>query len=96
MGKIIIGVPFVPHVDQNKRPELPLSYIEKLFSKFHSQIHDVLRTGIFKSMGYAYDFRPFCKKFLYKQHGDWTEVYAPNKTVLRRCVYGKIDKIVEI
>lgn len=57
---------------------------------------NLMRYGVYKLMGWAYDFKPFLKSFLYKQNGEWTEIYAPNKTLLRKSIYGRIDKIVEI
>jgi len=47
-------------------------------------------------MGWAYDFRPNLKKFLVKQYGTWTEIYAPNKTLARKQFIGKIDAIKEL
>jgi hypothetical protein len=36
------------------------------------------------------------KKYIYKQYGQWSEAYAPNKTLLRQVTYGRIDKIIEL
>jgi hypothetical protein len=55
----------------------------------------ILRTGFAKLMGYRFDFRPFVKKFIYKQYGQWHEAFAPNKTALRKVIYGRIDQILE-
>lgn len=52
--------------------------------------------GCIKCMGWRYDFRDVLKRYVYKQHGFWYEVYAPNKTLLRKSTCGKIDKILEV
>ena len=52
--------------------------------------------GVYKEMGWGYDFRPNLKKFLVKQYGTWHEIYAPNKTLARKQFIGKIDKIMEM
>ena len=94
-NNVVIGVPFVSHVDQEARPTIENA---KEFAKKQvlSTSSDVLYSGIYKLMGYRYDLRPFLKLFLYKQYGSWSEGYAPNKTTLRKSVYGRIDRIVEI
>ena len=95
-SKIIIGYPFVDHVDQNLRPQLPVDFLDKAFTMFYTNNQNLINYGYYKLMGYKYDFRPYLKKYLYKQYGTWAEAYAPNKTSLRRVIYGKIDKILEI
>lgn len=47
-------------------------------------------------MGYCYDFRKELKKYVVKQYGNWYEYFAPNKTLLRKALCGRIEKIVEI
>ena len=59
-------------------------------------IDNLKSTGLYKLMGWAYNFKPYLKKYLVKQYGQWQEYYAPNKTTLRRTIYGRIDKIQEI
>ena len=56
--------------------------------------NNVSRTGYEKMMGIAYDFKPFLKRILVKQYGIWSEYFAPNKTKLRKCLYGRIDEMV--
>ncbi len=93
----VVGIPFVDHVDQNAKPTLEAkSFLERAYQRFYTNNDNLLRYGHYKLMGYRYDFKPFLKKFLYKQYGEWREVFAPNKTILRKVIYGKIDKIIEI
>ena len=47
-------------------------------------------------MGYRFDFSDVLRKYVVKQYDRWTEYYAPDKTSLRRILFGKIDQIVEI
>jgi len=76
-----------------------MDYIDKLICAEqggvnHSSFWDVHRTGIYKEMGWAYDFRPLMKRYVYRQkHHGWQEGYAPNKKVLRKLIRG-ITKIL--
>ena len=54
-----------------------------------------LYKGFYKLHGWYFDFTPFLKTYMVKQYGEWSEYKAPNKTLLRRSLYGKIEKIVE-
>lgn len=95
----VIGFPFVAHVEQTARPTIdnPIVFLrERYNNRFNFGIQVLLSNGIYKVGGYVYDFRPYLKRFVYKQYGSWTEAYAPNKTSLRKIIYGKIDEIVEV
>lgn len=92
------GFPFVPHVDQNNRPTIENAndFLKRAYVKFYTNNDNLIRYGYYKLRGYRYDFKPFLKKYLYSQYGNWVEVYAPNKTLLRQVIGGKINKIIEI
>jgi hypothetical protein len=92
----VIGYPFVNHVNQDLKPTLELDFLNKAYTRFYTNNDNLLRYGVYKLMGYVYDFKPFLKKYLYKQYGSWNEAYAPNKTKLRQVVYGKITQIIEL
>jgi hypothetical protein len=95
----VIGYPFVSHVEQSLRPTIqnPIEFLNKHYhSGYSGAKYNLLSQGVYLLMGYRYDFKPFLKRFIYKQHGTWTEVYAPNKTKLRAAVYGTINEIVEL
>ena len=47
-------------------------------------------------MGYRFDFFDVLKKYLVSQYGQWAEYYAPDRTSLRKHLYGRINQIVEI
>ncbi len=94
--KIIIGYPFVDHVDKDHRPSLPIDFLDKAYTKFYTNNDNLINYGCYKLMGYIFDFKPYLKKYLYKQHGHWHEAYAPNKTKLRCVIFGKIDRIIEL
>ena len=98
MENPIIGLPFVSHVEQDKRPtiENPKEFLNKAYQRFYTNNDNLIRYGCYQLMGYRYDFTPYLKKYVYKQYGDWREVYAPNKTLLRQVVGGRIDKIIEL
>lgn len=83
-----------PNILQNKSAEQFIK--EKYQNQFNFGTNNLIKTGFYKIMGWRFDFRPFLKKFLYKQYGQWTEIYAPNKTAVRTVTYGRIDKIVEL
>lgn len=95
-NEFITGYPFVDHVDQDLRPQLPVDFLEKAYVRGYTNNHDLISYGYYKLLGYLYDFRPYLKKYLFKQYGSWHEAYAPNKTKLRSVIDGKIDKIIEL
>lgn len=99
MSNVIIGRPFVGHVDQEKKPiiENAKEFLKRKFSGGYAfGLDNLLRSGVYKEMGYVFNFQGHLKKYLYKQYGQWSEAYAPNKTMLRKSVYGRIDRIIEI
>ena len=53
------------------------------------------RTAV-SMIGYRFDFFDVLKKYLVKQYGQWAEYYAPDRTSLRKHLYGRIKQIVEI
>ena len=93
----VIGLPFVSHVCQTSRPTIDAKEIIKnVYGNFyHSDRHNIMYNGCYKSMGYKYDLKEFLKSYIYKQNGEWIEVFAPNKTLLRKSVTGYISKILE-
>lgn len=95
-NEFIVGYPFVDHVDQNLRPQLPVDFLDRAYTMFFTNNQNLISYGYYNLMGYRYDFRDYLKKYLYKQHGSWYEAYAPNKTKLRSVIFGKIDKIIEL
>ena len=95
--KPVIGYPFVKHVDQDARPTMEVDYLHTVYSEDYTcELDNMLREGVVKRMGYMFNFKPYLKHYLYKQYGQWNEVYAPNKTALRKCIHGKINRIVEL
>ena len=93
---LISGKPFVSHVDQTLTPSLPLDFLKRAYVRYFTNNENLIRYGHYKLMGFVYDFKPYLKKYLYKQYGSWSEAYAPNKTLLRSALGGKIDKIIEL
>lgn len=93
---LISGKPFVSHVDQTLTPSLPLDFLKRAYVRYFTNNENLIRYGHYKLMGFVYDFKPYLKKYLYKQYGSWAEAYAPNKTLLRSVLGGKIDKIIEL
>lgn len=93
---IIIGKPFVNHVDQTAKPELTIDFLKQAYVRFYPNNQNLIQYGVYKSMGYVFNFKPYLIKFLYKRYGDWHEAYAPNKTMLRKVICGTIDKIILI
>lgn len=93
---LISGKPFVSHVDQTLTPSLPLDFLKRAYVRYFTNNENLIRYGHYKLMGFVYDFKPYLKKYLYKQYGSWSEAYAPNKTLLRSVLGGKIDKIIEL
>ena len=77
--------------------ENPKDFLKCKYTNGHVfGIDNLKSTGLYKLMGWAYNFKPYLKKYIVKQYGQWHEYYAPNKTTLRQTIYGRIDKIQEI
>lgn len=75
----------------------PKQFLDKAYTvSILFGLDGLLKTGTYKIAGYSFDFKPFLKRFLINQHGNWIEYYAPNKTKLGAAVYETIDEIVEI
>lgn len=71
--------------------------LSSIYSKgFHPSFERVSRTGIEHTGGIAIDYRGYLKRILVKQYDRWNEYYAPNKSVLRTCLYGVIQEMVYI
>jgi hypothetical protein len=84
--------------------ETPPFYIDDpkgfLLSKYTKQNRfnndNLTKYGIYKRAGWLYDLKPYLKKYVVKQYDQWSESYAPNKTILRNVTYGTIQNIIEI
>ena len=78
--------------------ETPEQVKEFLFKKYNNPcqlgIEHLLRNGSYKLMGWKYVFLRELNRYLVKQHGTWSEYYAPNKTLLRKQIYGRVDEII--
>ena len=46
--------------------------------------------------GWRFDFSDVLRTYLVSKYGQWTEYKATDKTGLRRLLYGRIDRIVEL
>lgn len=83
--------------EDNKRNDINFDKVKDCYNyKYHHWTYNLLRYGHLKNMGWLYDFRDELKLFVYKQYDNVYEAYAPNKTLLRKAVGGKIDYIVEV
>jgi len=76
--------------------ENPTQWLEKKLSDaYNFGVDNITRDGVYRLQAIAYDFRPFLRRFVYKQHGSWSEMWAINKTNLRKLVHGRIDQILD-
>ena len=71
--------------------------INTLTSDEKQEVFDNCRqyNGIYKLAGWQFNLRPYMKRYVMKQYGNWSEIYAFTKTNIRNNVYTK-DGIVEI
>lgn len=94
----VVGEPFVEHVDQLSRPTISNAkqFVEEKYRNPHSFGLDSLKSyGFYKEQGYLYNFNGYLKSYVYKQHGEWCEAFAPSRVALRTSTIGKIDKILD-
>lgn len=90
---------FVDYADEkNKRADIDYNFVINKFkiSKcWDYGMHDLLRRGVYRNMGFCYDFRENLKRYLVKQYGEWNEYFAPNKTLLRKVLGSRVQKIID-
>ena len=96
----ITGYPFVAHVDQAARPvikaEKARELLEQIYRRgvWHSDCVSMAGLAGIRVMGYRYSFRAYLNRYVYHQEGRWQEAFAPNKTMLRGILHGKVDRIL--
>jgi hypothetical protein len=74
----------------------PEEFLKDLYiNRYHFGLDNVRSSAMYKLHGWAYIFRPYLKRYVVRQYDSWFDYYAPNKTLLRKSLYGKLDKIVE-
>lgn len=83
-----------PDILKGKTPEQFLK--DKYSGGLAFGLVNLQRSGIYREMGWAYDFRPFLRLFYVEQYGHIQREYAPNKTAVRRSNYGRITHIQEL
>lgn len=58
-------------------------------------IEGLLNSGCYRLAGWQFDFRPWLKRYVVCQHDHWQAVYAPNRTLLRKSLHGRIQEITD-
>lgn len=53
-------------------------------------------SSTFRLGGFAAPFYRYLPQILVKQHGSWQEYHAPDKTSLRKALYGPIDQMTYV
>lgn len=46
--------------------------------------------------GWCIPFADVLRRFIVKQYGEWREMFAVDKTAIRKNTYGRIEEIVEL
>jgi len=62
----------------------PVKWLEDKFRKYSFGWDNLSSSGIYREMGWAYDFRPWLKRYVYEVYGNWQEAWAINKTHVRK------------
>lgn len=81
-GKLISG--------QSLTPEEKLYITERLYGVGGSH------SSMYKLMGFCAPFYKVFPKILVKQYDHWQEYYAPNKSTLRKVLYGHIQEMTYV
>lgn len=81
-------------------PETEAEAVEWVRAKYQDGgyqfgLDNLMSQGHYRLQGWAFDFRPFLKKYVYRQYEQWYQCYAPNRTLLRAVVHGRIVQILE-
>jgi|TARA_Y100000034_G_scaffold114835_1_gene151341 hypothetical protein len=72
-------------------------FLKKIYkNKFSFGYDNLEKEGIYRLLGWAFDFRMYLKKYVYKTEYYILEGYFLNKTDCRRNAYGKVYYIIEI
>lgn len=89
---------FNPKALDFDNPPYDLEYVIDLYKKsgYSHHLPQLIGSGCIRSGGWCFNFTMDLRHFVFKQYNQWSEGYAPNKTLLRKAVHGRIDKIVEI
>ena len=89
---------FNPKAPDFDNPPYDLEYVINQYKVggYGGHVDNLIRTGCIMSAGWCFNFTGELRHFVFKQYNQWSEGYAPNKTLLRKAVHGHIDKIVEI
>lgn len=83
-------------------PQLEAKSVEEFLYKIYNSsyltfgLNDLKEFGIYKYLGWAFDFKPYLRRFVIKTGGSWRELYAPNKEKLRIVTHARISEIVEL
>ena len=91
-------VDFTGKADPKYKAEIanPRAQVRHYFEIGSFSLNNLTREGCYRCMGWLYDYRPYLKKYLYKQYDRWQEAYAPTRSHLRKVTYGRIEKIIEL
>ena len=89
-------VDFTGHAHEGHRLDItdPKAFLEKQFSS--SYLPEIGNTGVYRNMGWLYDFRPYLNRYVVCQYNTWQAYYCLNKTLLRKLLRGRIQGIVQI
>jgi hypothetical protein len=82
-----------PNILNNKSE---IEFLKEMYQRgWISGLDNLLNYGVYKLLGWQFSF-DCMKRFVVKQHGNIQEYYAPNKTMLRKVLYGRIYYILEV
>ena len=72
----------------------PKAFIEKQFNTRYPP--EISYSGVYRNMGWMYDFRPYLNRYVVCQYNSWQAYYCLNKTLLRKLIPGKVQEIVQV
>lgn len=93
------GYAFVSHV-KDIETELQYNVLSIFDTGYHGQYWNVVNDGNILIGGYKYNLKHILKRYIVDTTNGLYKYYAPNKTLLRKCLdyatYGNILNIIEI
>ena len=93
-------VPEKPNTETTRLLEKATSNFNGLNKNEKNKIAEILyglgggSSSTYKLGGWAWPMSRYLPKILVKQHGNWQEYYAPDKTSLREALGGTIQEMV--
>lgn len=85
-----------PDLEKQEGVETVEEFLKRKYLSRYSFGHNSLqKSGQYLLAGWQFDFKPFLKRYVVNQYGQFIQYYEPNKALLRKSLYGRVEEIIE-